>query len=1735
MRRLSCLLAFVCGLLLAYPAFADKSFVRDDLASDVIRLQATLRKEAGNLIQRPAAQLTSDGLVALSRGDARRALGLLGAAIGVDEKNAAAWLGYARAAFTVEPKDGSEKYVLRERAIDAAYASYQRAASTADEAKALALLGQVYADRQQWRPALNAYRASLDRVDDADIRSTYEDLRKEHGFRIVDYKVDSDSVSPRICFQFSDPLQTGKLDFAPYVAVSGNANAAVTAEDAQLCVEGVKHGERYAIVVRQGLPSSVGETLLKSADYEIYVRDRSPEVRFSGKNYILPRIGQEGIPIISVNAAKIDIVINRIGDRSLLSTVRSDDFLNQISAYRAGQISDQDGVKVWSGSLDVKPIPNADVTTAFPVLDAVGKLEAGVYVMSAWPDGAADDDDSSRATQWFVVSDFGLTAFSGTDGVHVLLKSLASAAPLSGVELRLIAKNNEVLDTKTTDANGYAHFNPGLARGTGGMAPSMVVASDGKGDYGFLDLQLTAFDLTDRGVKGRLVQTALDAFLFTERGVYRSGETVFLTTLVRDAKGAVVAGMPVTIIIQRPDGVEYKRVKLDDQGLGGRAFALPLLSGAQHGTWRIQAYADPKSDPIGETSFLLEDYVPQKLEVTLSPSEKILKAGQPARIGVDARFLYGAPGSGLDVTGTVTIEPIDGGTLPGLEGYAVGLQDEAFENQSNALEETSTTDAKGHADVVVPLDDVLAPRPLEAKITLTVAEPGGRSLDRTVTLPIRPSHPVIGVKKLFSDDQLAENSPAKFELVAADVNGARSAEKGVDWTLNEVHKSYQWFRRDGSWQYETVTTTRKIADGRLDIAANAPAEIETQVKYGLYRLDVRAANGAAQTAVSFYAGWGGGATSDTPDTLEVTLDKHDYNSGDTAKLHFASKFAGTATIAVVSDGVYDLKTIDIKAGDNDVAMPIKPNWGAGAYMVALVHRPLDTAAKRLPGRALGLAWFGIDPASHALSVELTPPEKVRPRGQLDIPVKLAGLEPGEEAYVTVAAVDVGILSLTGYEVPKPGEYFFGQRQMGAEVRDLYGFLIDGMQGEKGAIRSGGDAGGGLKADTPTQPPLARYSGIVKVGSNGTANISFDLPAFNGTVRVMAAAWSKTKVAHAAKDVIVRDPVVAEATLPRFLNLGDQTRFNLDINNVELPTGDFAIDVDVHGPLVLPATATHSTLRLGEHERKSIQIPVTAAGIGTGTLDVKLTGGGGTFTQTLAVRIEPGRPEVYRRIVRPMPPQASLAISKDLLSEFLPSTGSVGVSVAPLVAIDVAALLQALDRYPYGCTEQTVSRAMPLLYVNQLASTERLGLDPDIDGRIKTSIERVLSRQSSNGSFGLWSQESSDDIWLDAFTTDFLTRARERNFEVPQIAFQAALDRLRNFVVNHADLKAEDADGFAYAAYVLARNHRPIVGDLRYAADTKLDVFESPFARAQIAAALALLGDKGRSQAAFASAFDLLRHVKDIGLSRPDYGSRLRDGAGTLALAAESGLPQDQLVKASMVMDDARASRFYTSTQENAWMVLAAQALAATSKELVVKVDGDDRKGTFNARYSDEALQAKPITVQNVSDLPAQSVLTVSGNPLIEDPAANQGYSIAREYYKLDGSKADLTKIKQNDRLVVVLKITEPEAKYARVLIVDPLPAGLEIDNPKLMDSDSLSALDWLKQDVTPSTAEYRDDRFVVAADRASGQPALFAFAYMVRAVSPGHYVHPPATIEDMYRPERFGRTAFGTLDVASAK
>ncbi len=1749
-------LALVSLVLLTFGAMAQeraKSFRDEALASDVIRLEQQLKKDNAAAPARAIGDLAREALQLVQRGRHRDALRPLGAALALAPNDFNLWIAYARAALAISLNgDEPDRYTQFKAATAAAFGGYLRAATPVQEASALALLGDIHVKGQDWRPALNAYRASLERNDVAAVRAAYEPLLAQHGFRVLKETIDSDSASPRVCFPFSEPLARGKVDFSPYVAVSGGASTAVTAEEQQLCVEGLKHGQRYAIVLRQGLPSSVGENLRKNADFEIYVRDRAPQVRFTGKNYVLPRVGQEGVPLVSVNTQRVSVDIIRVGDRNLPGMVRSSDFLAQINGDKAKTLVNETGVKVWTGAIDVQPELNKEVITAFPVLEAVPKMEPGVYVMVARAgdkavtaglpkQGAAKSDDdagfynpedwSMEATQWFVVSDIGMTSFSSPDGIHVLIRSLATARPVAGVELRLVARNNEILATRTTGDDGHVKFDPGLARGLGGMAPGVVIASTGAGDYNFLDLGGSPFDLTDRGVKGREASSAIDAFLYAERGVYRSGETVNITALARDPRGLAASGAPLTLVVKRPDGVEYKRASVADQGLGGRAWSIGLLPGVATGTWRVIAYGDPRAPAIGQTSFLVEDYVPERLDVTLTPRDAFVRSAQKTRIDADARYLYGSPGAGLAVTGDIILRAIPDGAVQGRPGYVAGLLDEDFETVKAELSDPVETDANGKASIDLAIPAAKGARPLEARILLRAGETGGRAVERSVTLPVRAQNGLIAVKKLFGE--LSEGAMAGFDVMALGPNGEPTPKRGLIWSLYRVSNDYQWYRSDGRWGFERVKSSRRIADGRFDAASDGMGRISAAVGSGAHRLDLRAEDGSlAPTSISFTVGWSGDASADSPDLLQITLDKPQYRSGETMRVSVNSRFDGKATLAIVGDRMEDLQTFDVKVGDTVIEAPIKGDWGASAYAVVIAHRPLDQAARRMPGRALGLAWFGVDQEARKLGLAMEVPAKMEPRQKLSIPLRVDGLAAGEEAYVTLAAVDVGILNLTRYEPPNATKFFFGQRVLGAEVRDLYGYLIDGMQGARGAIRSGGDAGARLEGEKPTQEPLSRYSGLVKVGEDGVARVDFDIPAFNGTMRLMAVAWSKGRVGETSSDVIVRDPVVVQATLPRFLSLGDESRLHLQIANVEAPAGDYQLDLDFQGPVTLPASALRQTVKLAANGKAELRIPVIAGGVGQARIDLALRGGSFTATQAFGLNVNSGAAELYRRSVRTIAPGASVTLTGDLLADFVPGSGAVNVAVTGFGAIDAPALLQALDRYPYGCSEQIVSRAMPLLYVNTLAASEALAIDPRLDDRIRDSIERLMTRQGSNGAFGLWSPSGDDDLWLHAFVTDFLTRAREKNFAVPQRAFEQALDHLRNTVVNVNEVNKDQSAGVAYAIYVLARNGRPVISDLRYLADTKLASFASPLARAQLAAALALLGDRGRARDVFAAASDQLASASAMPVARADYGSRLRDSAALLALGTEMGAERAQLIRANAVLERERETPRYSSTQENAWMVLAAEALAQDASGLTLTVDGAPYKGALYRRWSDLMLESGRVVIGNTGSAPARLVLTTSGNPSLPEPAAEQGYRVERKYFTLAGAPLEVGQsLAQTQRFVVALKVTELEASFARLLLVDRLPAGVEIDNPDLFEGGDVADLAFLKQTVTPVHSEARDDRFVAAFDRKGDEKAEFTVAYVARAVTPGRYVLPPATIEDMYRPQRFGRTASGALEV----
>jgi alpha-2-macroglobulin len=513
----------------------------------------------------------------------------------------------------------------------------------------------------------------------------------------------------------------------------------------------------------------------------------------------------------------------------------------------------------------------------------------------------------------------------------------------------------------------------------------------------------------------------------------------------------------------------------------------------------------------------------------------------------------------------------------------------------------------------------------------------------------------------------------------------------------------------------------------------------------------------------------------------------------------------------------------------------------------------------------------------------------------------------------------------------------------------------------------------------------------------------------------------------------------------------------------------------------------------------------------------------------------------------------VTLSKDLLQDLIPRKSQVSVAVGPAAGFDVPGLLASLDRYPYGCAEQTTSRALPLLYVNDVA--KQLGMTNDvlIRERVEKAIERVLEMQDASGAFGIWGP-SDGDMWLTSYVTDFLTRAKEKGYTVRQFPFNQALERLQNYISYAQDFE-QGGEGRAYALYVLARNGRAPIGELRYFVDTKLENFSTPLAQAQLGAALAMLGDKPRAEKALQAALKTIGE-KDDGTTRRDYGTGIRDGAALITLVSEAGLVKASVPRLVDVIAKAYAKTTYTSTQEQAWMLLAARALGEEAKSMTLSVNGQPHQGRLLRSLSPADLNAGPVSIVNDGDAPVDAVVSVIGSALTPEPAIAKGFTIERTYYTLDGKKVDLksadggtSQIKQNDRLVVVVKVDAAETG-GRILVVDRLPAGLEIENPRLVDSGDIKTLDWLKTTVKPNHTDFRDDRFVVAfdffgsgdgrrgrrgdSDGDNREPSSSAtVAYLVRAVTPGSFVHPAATVEDMYRPDRFARTATGRLEVTA--
>lgn len=1689
----------------------EVSFVDESLRKAAFDLAANLGRYhyAGEW---SAENLLNEARSLEANGDKVNALHYTGAALSLTDSSDL-WVEYARLALVANFQKTSTTNIYRKRAMSAAVNAYLRADNSAQKASALVMLATAFDANEHGRLMIPALRMVAEISPRQDADDMLDSAIAKYGFRIVEHTVESDLAAPRLCVQFNQELVQAGVDYTSFVKFP-RSSLAVEVEFESLCISGLNHGERGRLTFREGLPAANGETLSKDIKISGYIRDRSPSVRFPSRAYVLPKSQGVALPIESVNTTSVDLALRKVSDRNLLRAIQDSYFGRPISDWADETFASEVAEEVWSGTGILKQELNQEVTTRLPLEDALEGQPAGIYALKASIRGA-DPYDNPAATQWFVLSDLGVATASGVDGLHVFVRSLATAEVKEGLKVTLLSEANTVLGESVTDEQGYAHFTSGLTLGQGGRAPALVTVEDGDTDIAFLSLRDAEFDLSDRGVEGRPPAPPIDVFLTTDRGAYRAGETVNVTALLRDEQSVALQNIPVTAVLLRPDGVEYTRHVSTNSQMGGHVMALPISGAAPRGKWTLALHADTEAPALATETFLVEDFLPERIDFTWDFGASKIRPGEEVPVDLAALYLFGAPADGMGVSGSVKLRAADG--LEAYPGFAFGRYDERVDSVHEYFD-GEITDAKGLATAWVPIPDIQgSSRPLQADFTFSVTEGSGRPVERRETRDIDLAGPVIGIKPMF-EDVVAEGTEAQFTLITLDKSQSPTAME-LTWSVSRVETTYQWYQQYGNWDYEPITRRTRV-DGGTVSSLGEPITIDAPVDWGRYEVVVEnAGSQPVSSSLDFYAGWYVPAdVSTTPDVLEVSLDKSEYRSGDTATLRLVPRYAGKALVTVMSNHLIDMKTIDVVEGENIVELPVTDAWGGGAYVSATVIRPMDTAAKHNPARALGLSYAPVDPGARKLTAQFLTPEEVAPRGPLDVVLKVSETDPNTDVFVTIAAVDVGILNLTGFDAPDASGHYFGQRRLGMGLRDIYGRLLDGMNGDVGAIRSGGDnsQNASLQSPPPTEELVAYFSGPLKVAEDGTVKTSFNLPSFNGTVRLMAVVWTGDAVGEAQADVFVRDPIVVTASVARFLAPGDSSRLLLEVVHAKGPAGLVGLVISSTG-LVVDTQGLPKAFNLAEKGTARFTVPVRATDTGLHEIAITLNSPDDkSLTKTVSIPVQMNDPVVMRTSRFDLENGKSMLFNRDVFDGLRTGTGRATLAMGTLSHFDVPGLLSALDQYPYGCTEQITSRAMPLLYLDQVAEAMNLDTRDGLHTRIDQAITEVLANQASGGSFGLWRPDNGY-LWLDAYVTDFLSRARATGHTVPDIAMRSALDNLRNQVNYNSDFD-EGGEDLAYALFVLAREGAAAMGDLRYYADVKANAFSTPLAKAQIGAALASYGDQTRADRMFKKASRALKKLKsdqNHQFWRADFGTNLRDTAAVLTLAVESG--SNVIDREALTRQVTGEGEITRSTQENMWSLMAANALIEQASSEGLSIDGQPFEGPLVQVLDSQTDVGKSLDIRNDSGKTQQVTVTTFGVPDVPDPARGNGYSITRNYFTMDGEEISLDQVAVGTRLVTVLEIEPFKKSEARLMVSDPLPAGFEIDNPSLLQAGDVRSLGWLKLDHYVEKAEYRQDRFLAAVDWRSD--SLFNLAYIVRAVTPGEYHHPAASVEDMYRPQ----------------
>jgi len=1372
-----------------------------------------------------------------------------------------------------------------------------------------------------------------------------------------------------------------------------------------------------------------------------------------------------------------------------------------------------------------------------------------------------------REDKLVALTDLGVIAKQNASGEAVVfLNSLRTARPVSGATVRFISTNNQLMGTATTNGQGVARYDS-IAGSR--LKLGMITATQGS-DFSFISLPKSRVE-TSRFEVGGLTSNAAhyQAFLYGDRDLYRPGDTIHTNVVVRtDEWRTPPAGLPVKVRLLLPTGKEYASLgeKLSATGAVESRFILPTT--VMTGLYSLEVLTG-NDVLLTSKQVSVEEFIPDRMKVTVKAAPTILRPAQTVTASVLAQNLFGPPAAGRKFEVEFSLKEKTF-SAPKYADYSFQLRSGTGRNASALSGITERfqkevregeTDASGRGTAAYALPDVRDLGTLEGVAFATVFDETGRPVNRLATFEVQTQAVMFGIQQPGELVSTRQEMPIKLvALTPAGQPTRAAAQVQIVRLLWETVLE----RQGGRLVYNSQKREQVLQNQAVNVDANSQLFF-TPTYSGEYEVRLFRPGAASYVAAHFYA-YGSGDTAgnsfevNTEGEVTIEADKPKYEPGETAQLLLKTPFPGRVLVTVERNRVLDHFYVDTDQKSAQVRVPIRAGYAPNIYVTATAIRPITDNSLPLTV-ARGFVPLTVEKPGTHLPVALKAASLSRSQTFQTIEVRTA-----PKAQVTLAIVDEGILQRKDYRTPDPYGYFYQKRALEVSAFDIYPFLLP----ELGSSSSGGDAADLARRTSPVPSRrvklVAKWSGLLTADANGLVRYKVRVPQFSGALRVMAVAYKDDAFGNAEQTMKVADPVVISTALPRFASPGDTLLVPVTFTNTTSKplSGTAGIRLKSDTPNAPPAivsfvgaagSLSHTDTRklvLKPNVEGQVVFKMIAREIGNAPISVAfITSGPNKAAPELALQ------ESIELPIRPAAPlekrtgsgevTAGAPATLDLRTDFLPTgqRSRLMLSRSPLTQFskDLSYLLE----YPYGCLEQTVSAAFPQLYFGDLAATLRQKTGASAKAQrynpnynVQEAIRKIEAMQLYNGSLSYWPGGDYDNWWATAYAAHFLLEAKQAGFAVNQSTLDKVL-RYLQFRLKKRETEPYQyftADGLArqriiakreitYSLYVLALAGRQDAVALNYYKANR--PLLTPDARFLLACTYALGGQQRAFREVLPTQFTPEKSRRELGDS---FASPIRDEALALNALLEADPTNPQVNSIARQLSRQVRAAGYLNTQERAFALLALGKIARKSQASTATATiaaGGKTLGQFTG---------KDLTVNNVANY--QLLLKASGAGALYYFWEAEGISasgrvreedsylkVRRQFLTRTGQPVGTASFRQNDLVVVKLTIQAADAagEVKNVAITDLLPAGLEIENPRLGVTREIG---FVTNAAQPDYLDVRDDRINLFT---TATPTPKVFYYLARAVSKGTFKLGPVSADAMYNAEYHSYNGAGTVRV----